>query len=157
MAKKYIVTLTQEERAPFHQMLSAGKESARKLTRARILLKADENWTDEAIHRALDVSISTIERVRRRFVEGGLERALNCRPYTRRYERKLDGKAEAYLIALARSPPLDGHKHWSLRLLAEKLVCFDETSKQLISEIRVPLPPIPILHRVSVSRRFPIG
>lgn len=133
MAKRYIVTLTQEERDSLHQMLSAGKESARKLTRARILLKADENWTDKAIHQALDVSISTIERVRRRFVEGGLEAALNRRPPTRRYERKLDGKAEAYLIALACSPPPEGRKRWSLRLLAEKLVTLEQVDVDSVS------------------------
>lgn len=133
MANKYIVTLTQEERDSLRQMLSAGKERARKLTRARILLKADENWTDEAIHQALDVSISTIERTRRRFVEEGLEAALNRRPSTRQYERKLDGNAEAHLIALACSSPPAGRKHWSLRLLAEKLVTLEQVDVDSVS------------------------
>jgi transposase len=133
MAKKYIVTLTEEEREYLHQMLSSGEERVRKLTRARILLKADENWTDEAIHQALDVGISTIERVRRRFVEEGLEAALNRRPSTRRYERLLDGKAEAHLIALACSPPPEGRKHWSLRLLAEKLVALEQVDVDSVS------------------------
>jgi len=133
MARKYVVTLTQEERDSLRQMLSAGKERARKLTRARILLKADENWTDEAIHQALDVSISTIERTRRRFVEEGLEAALNRRPSTRQYERKLDGNAEAHLIALACSSPPAGRKHWSLRLLAEKLVTLEQVDVDSVS------------------------
>ena len=133
MARKYVVTLTQQERDSLRQMLSAGKERARKLTRARILLKADENWTDEAIHQALDVSISTIERTRRRFVEEGLEAALNRRPSTRQYERKLDGNAEAHLIALACSSPPAGRKHWSLRLLAEKLVTLEQVDVDSVS------------------------
>jgi len=133
MVKKYIVTLTEEERAYLRRMLSAGTERARKLTRARILLKADEGWTDEDIHRALDVSTSTIGRVRRRFVEEGLEAALNRRPPRRQYERKLDGKAEAYLIALACSPPPKGRKRWSLRLLAERLVTLEQVDIDSIS------------------------
>jgi hypothetical protein len=98
-----------------------------------ILLKADEGWKDEDIHRALDVSIPTIGRVRLRFVEEGLEAALNCLPPTRRYERKLDGKAEAYLIALACSPPPEGRKRRSLRLLAERLVTLEQLGIDSVS------------------------
>jgi transposase len=93
-----LLTLTEEEQAYLHGMLSSGKEGVRKLTRARILLKADESWADKALCEAFDVSASTVERVRRRFVEQGLETALNRRPTTRRYERKLDGQAEAHLM-----------------------------------------------------------
>ena len=106
MAKRYIVTLTEEERERLRRMFSSGKEGVRKLARARVLLKAEEGWTDKAIQEALDVSVSTIERTRRRLVEEGLEAALNRRPSTRRYEHKLDGNAEAHLIALASSPPV---------------------------------------------------
>jgi len=133
MAKKYIVILTKEERNSLRQMLSAGRESTRKLTRARILLKADENWGDEAIHQALDVGLSTIERVRRRFVEEGLEAALNSRPTTRQYEHKLDGNAEAHLIALACSSPPAGRQKWSLRLLANKLVTLEQVDVDSVS------------------------
>jgi len=133
MAKKYVVTLTQEERDSLHQTLSAGRESARKLTRARILLKADEDWTDEAIHQALDVGLSTIGRVRRRFVEEGLEAALNSRPTTRQYEHRLDGNAEAHLIALACSSPPAGRQRWSLRLLADKLVTLEQVDVDSVS------------------------
>jgi len=133
MAKKYIVTLTEEERAYLHGLFSCGKESVRKLTRARILLKADANWTDKAICEALDVSLSTVERVRRGLVEEGLEAALNRRPTTRWQERKLDGKAEAHLIALACSEPPAGHKRWSFRLLAERLVILEQVEVESVS------------------------
>lgn len=122
MAKKYIVTLTNKERTALREMLKSGTARVRKLARARILLKASAGWTDDSISTALDVSISTIERVRRRFVAGGLEMALNRRPSTRRYERLLDGEQEARLIALACSVPPTGRSHWSLRLLADKMV-----------------------------------
>ena len=133
MAKKYIVTLTEQERACLRQMLSRGRESARKLTRARILLKADQCWTDSAIREALDVGRSTIERTRRRLVEEGLEAALNRRPSTRRYEHKLDGNAEAHLIALACSSPPAGRKRWSLRLLADTLVALEQVDIDSVS------------------------
>ena len=133
MAKRYIVTLTEEERERLRQMLSSGKEGVRKLARARILLKADEGWTDKAIHEALDVSASTIERTRRRFVEEGLEATLNRRPSTRRYEHKLDGNAEAHLIALACSAPPAGRKRWSLRQLADTLVNLEQVDLDSVS------------------------
>lgn len=122
MAKKYVVTLSTEEREALLKLINAGTARARQLTHARILLKADEGWTDQAISAALDVSISTIERVRRDFVEQGLAAALNRRPPTREYRHKLDGEQEAHLIALACSTPPDGRSHWSLRLLADRMV-----------------------------------
>lgn len=131
--KKHIVKLTPEERDELEQMLSSGEERVRKLTRARILLKADEGWTDGAISQALDVGRATVERIRRRFVEEGLEVALNRRPSTREYERLIDGKAEAHLIALACSAPPEGHKHWTLRMLAEKLVALEQVNIESVS------------------------
>ena len=131
--KKYIVKLIPEERDELQQMLSSGEERVRKLTRARILLKADQGWTDEAIGRALDVGRATVERIRRRFVEEGLEAALNRRPSTREYERLIDGKAEAHLIALACSAPPKGHKHWTLRMLAKKLVALEQVDIDSVS------------------------
>jgi transposase len=125
--KKYLVTLTEHERAALGQRVSAGRASARELARARILLKADggpagPTWTDEAIATALDVSRSTVERVRRRFVEQGLEAAVGQRSPRREYRRRLDGEQEAHLVALACTPPPLGRRRWTLRLLADKVV-----------------------------------
>ncbi len=119
--KRYIVDLAKDEREQVLDLTRKGKVSARKVTRARILLKADEGWTDEQIVAALDTSLSTVERTRRRFVEGGLQKALNDDPRPGA-KRKLDGRGEAHLIALACSEPPDDHEHWALRLLAERLV-----------------------------------
>jgi transposase len=120
-AKKYIVELSDEERAELRDLTSKGSLSARKMKRSQILLKADEGWKDKEIIQALNTSRSTVERTRRRYVEGGLEKALNedPRPGAR---RKLDGRGEAHLIALACSDPPDDHEHWALRLLADQLV-----------------------------------
>jgi transposase len=126
--KKYVVTLTDEERQSLHALASAGKASALKLTRARILLKADQAaggpaWPDERIAEALDAGLSTIARVRQRFVEAGLEAALSRKPQDRPSRpRKLDGRAEARLIAVACSAPPAGRREWTLRLLADRLV-----------------------------------
>jgi transposase len=119
--KRYLVDLTNEERAELIELTRKGKASARKLTRARILLKADEGWKDEPIVAALDTSDSTVERTRKRFVEGGLPKALNDDPRPGA-KRKLDGRGEAHLIALSCSEPPDEHDHWALRLLADRLV-----------------------------------
>ncbi len=119
--KRYIVDLTDAEREQALELTRKGKVSTRKVTRARILLKANEGWTDEQIVAALETSLRTVERTRKRFVEGGLPKALNDdpRPGAR---RKLDGRGEAHLIALTCSQPPDDHDHWALRLLADRLV-----------------------------------
>jgi homeodomain-containing protein len=127
MNKKYIVRLTAEERAHLHQMLSAGKAAARKLLHARILLKADASpagpgWTDEHINEALEVNTTTIGRVRQQCVEHSLTAALERRLPCGHHLRRLDGEAEAHLIALACSPAPAGHVHWTIRLLADRLV-----------------------------------
>jgi len=123
MAKKrYIVTLIAEEREMLQTMIHSGTERARKMTRARILLKADQGWRDAAIATALDVGRSTIERTRQRFVLEGLDAALKPHPPKRQYYRKLDGEQEARLVALVCSSPPDGYGHWSMRLLADKVV-----------------------------------
>jgi transposase len=119
--KRYHVNLTDEEREALVGLTRKGKVSARKLTRARILLKADEGWKDEQIVAALNCSDSTVERTRKRFVEGGLPKALNEDPRPGA-QRKLDGRGEAHLIALTCSEPPDEHDHWALRVLAGKLV-----------------------------------
>jgi len=127
MKKKYIVTLTQEERGMLQEMLSRGKAAARKLTHARILLKADvaaggPGWNDESIAEALEVGRATVERVRKEFVEEGLEAALDRRKPRRQYRRKLDGDGEAHLVALACQKPPEGRSRWTLRLLADRMV-----------------------------------
>ena len=126
--KKYLVTLIPEERDQLTRLTTAGKASARTLTRARILLKADQAeggpaWGDADIAAALDCGLRTVERVRQRFVERGLEQALGRKPQDRpSRERRLDGAAEARLIALACSEPPAGRARWTLKLLADRLV-----------------------------------
>ena len=127
MKKRYAVVLTAPQRDQLKRLLAAGTESARKLTHARILLKADQGpdgpgWVDDAIAEAVEVSQPTVSRVRKQFVEQGLQAALTRRPPTREYVRKLDGVQEAKLIALACAKPPTGQARWSLRLLADKLV-----------------------------------
>jgi len=125
--KVYRVKLTPEERADLHALVSKGKASARTLTHARILLKADEGETgpclsDDEIGLDLDVNRSTVERVRVRCVEEGVAAALRPRPSRQLHPRKLDGVQEAHLVALAGSPAPKGRARWTLRLLADKLV-----------------------------------
>ncbi|HET8670323.1 MAG TPA: IS630 family transposase [Candidatus Saccharimonadales bacterium] len=122
--KKYKVTLSGEERQSLEHLISRGKGAARKLLHARILLKADEaaGWSDEQISEALEVSLSTIGRVRERFVEEGLVAALERKAPKRVYQRRLDGVQEAHLVALVCSPPPEERGRWTLKLLAEKLV-----------------------------------
>jgi transposase len=114
-------------------LISSGIASARKLTRARILLKADEDWTDKRISEALDVGTATVERVRKRFVEWGGIKAIERRKPRRRYERKIDGDAEARLVALACSAPPEGRTRWTLQLLADKLVTLEEVDIDSVS------------------------
>jgi len=120
-AKKYIVDLHADERETLLDLTSKGQLSVRKMKRAQILLKADEGWKDKDIVAALNTSRPTVERIRKRFVEGGLEKALNEDPRPGQ-KCKLDEKAEAHLIAIACSDAPSGRDHWSLRLLADKLV-----------------------------------
>jgi transposase len=122
--KKYRVTLTIEERQNLELLISRGKGAARRLLHARILLKADETvgWSDERISEALEVSLSTIGRVRERFVEEGLEAALARKAPQRVYQRRLDGAQEAHLVALVCSPPPEDRGRWTLQLLADKMV-----------------------------------
>lgn len=131
--KKYIVDLTAEEREQLETLISSGVAAARKLTRARILLKADEDWTDQAISEALDVGIATVQRVRQRFVEWGGIQAIERRKPRRQYARKLDGAAEARLIALACSAPPEGRERWTMRLLAERVVTLDGVDVDSVS------------------------
>lgn len=127
MKKKYPVILTDAQREQLKSLIAAGTAPARKLTHARILLKADQSpqgpgWVDQKIAEALESSQPTVARVRKHYFEEGLQAALNRRPPNRVYQRKLDGEQEARLIALACSAPPQGQARWSLRLLADKLV-----------------------------------
>ena len=147
--KKYRVTLTDEERQGLHDLIAAGKAAAQKLAHARILLKADAAeggpaWPDGRIADALEVSTDTVERVRQRFVELGLDAALDRKQRERPpREIKLDGRAEARLIALACSAPPEGRREWTMRLLADKLVelevvesISDETVRRTLKKTR---------------------
>ena len=127
MKKRYAVRLGDGEREELRRLIAAGTAPARKLTHARVLLKADEGpegpgWVDERIAEAVETSQPTVARVRREYVEHGLAAALNRRPPAREYRRKLDGVQEARLVALSCSQPPPGQARWSLRLLADKLV-----------------------------------
>ncbi len=127
MAKKHSVSLTKDQRAFLQRGISAGSAPARVHVHARILLKADQGpggpaWSDQAIAAALEVSVPTVERVRKRFAEEGLEAALQRRPPRREYRRKLDGEAEAHLVALSCSPPPAGRRLWTFKLLADRIV-----------------------------------
>ena len=120
-AKKYVVDLTPEERESLLKLIKQGEAKARTLSRARILLKADEGLSDEQIAKVLHTGSATVGRVRQRFVEEGLESALRERP-RRGQKPKLSGRDEAHLIAVACSAAPDGQARWSLRLLADKAV-----------------------------------
>jgi transposase len=119
--KRYVVTLTDEERAQLLALTKKGRVAARRLTRTHILLQADAGATQDAIAAALHIGRATVVRICRRFIEEGLEAALRDRSRPGA-QRKLDGKQEAFLIALACSPPPEGRKCWTMQLLANQLV-----------------------------------
>lgn len=139
--KKYRVALSSEERTTLEQLLRSGKAGTRRLTRARILLKADNGLSDEEIAAALDVGTATVGRIRQRFVEenlGALDE--HARPGA---QRKLTGKQEAHVIAMACTPTPEGHARWTLRLLADKVVelgfadsIAHETVRQVLKKTR---------------------
>ena len=140
--KKYIVKLTPEERAHLEKLVNSGKSQARKLTRARIILKADESegngWVDQDIAKALDVGVCTVERTRQAFVEESLEVALNGAKRPERGPVKVTGEVEAHLIALACSTPPEGHSYWTLKLLANGVVhaeVIDSISPETVRKI----------------------
>lgn len=129
--KRYRVTLTKEERQELQCLIAWGKGAANKLLHARILLKADQSkggpgWEDKHIAEALECGTATVERLRKRFVEEGLEAALVRKPTTRTYLRKIDGQAEAHLVATCCSDPPKGRRRWTLKLLADKLVALGQ-------------------------------
>ena len=126
-ARKYRVQLGTEERQELKALVSRGRAAAYRQTHARILLLSDEAqgggaMKDEEIARSLQIGSATVERVRRRCVEEGVEAALGRREQLRRRPKKLDGSGEAHLIALACSEPPKGRASWTLKLLADRLV-----------------------------------
>lgn len=127
MAIKHVVILTLEECSLLEEMTRKNKVNRAKLINAFILLKADEGengekWKDEDISKAYNVSIRTVERLRKRFVEEGFELALNRKKSSRPRVRKIQGEEEAKLITLCCSQAPTGHARWTLRLLADKMV-----------------------------------
>ena len=141
MKKRYRVTLTALEREDLRRLVSVGKAAAQKLVRARILLLADQAEGDSAksdpqIVDALGCGRASVERVRKRFVEEGLEAALNPKPSQRVYQRKMDGKAEAHLIALACGAPPEGRSHWTLRLLSDQMVALEHVESLSYETVR---------------------
>lgn len=140
--KLYCIHLSEEEQQTLTEMTSKGKIKARQMKRAMVLLKANEGLSDPQIMSALNVSRPCVERIRKRFVTGGMQKALNedPRPGVR---RKIDGRAEATLIATACSQVPEGHEHWTLRLLAGKMVELEvvdsvshETIRRTLKKIR---------------------
>jgi len=124
---KYVVRLTEEERSELQGLVRRGKVAAAKRTRAQVLLKADAGLegsgsTDEQVAQALEVSTRSVNRVRRTYVEEGLLAAIERQPRREQPRHKLDGAAEAHLVAMACSPPPAGQARWTLRLLSDKLV-----------------------------------
>ncbi len=146
MRKRYVVVLSEPERAQLNTMLGRGAAPARALTHARILLKANQGeagpgWTDRVIAAALDVHPDTVARVRAAYVTAGLDAALWRKMPDRAYPHKLDGEQEARLIAVACSAPPEGRARWTLRLLADRLVELDvveslsyETVRQVLKQ-----------------------
>lgn len=127
MAKKYIVRLVSDERNQLEELVNKGKAAAYKRLHAQILLKADiskdgPGWMDKKISEAFDVTVQTVENVRKRLVKGGLDAAIERAKRSRVNSRMLDGEQEAYLVALTCSEPPKGEARWSLRVLADKMV-----------------------------------
>jgi len=142
MRKRYVVTLSDEERGQLRQMVSAGKSAARKLNHARVLLLADASpegmgRTDPQIVAALGVGVQTVGRVRQRFVEEGFQAALAPKPRPR-IASKLEGEVEADVIALVKGDPPQGRKRWTLRLLAGQMVqlkLIDDISHESVRQV----------------------
>lgn len=142
MPKKHHIRLEQEERALLEGITRKGRASAQRQRAARILLLADANaqdgaLSDQEIARAVGTTVRTVERIRQRCVEAGLDAVLERAVTTRQYRRKLDGKGEAHLVALSCGPAPEGRTRWTLRLLAERLVeleIVEEISHETVRE-----------------------
>ena len=134
-AMKYRVSLSESERRQLLELVRRGKSSARKVKRALILCKADEGLSDQDIAQSVYVGASTVGRVRKRFTEEGLESALNERPRPGQ-KRKLSPKQQAHMIAIACTDAPDGHTHWTLQLLADKVVELEFASSISLETVR---------------------
>ena len=134
-AIKYKVELSESERSLCKEVARRGKSSARRVKRALVLLKADEGLPDHEVASALLISRATVGRVRRRFVKEGLQSALNERPRPGQ-KRKLDGRQEAHLVAIACSDAPQGHTHWTLQLLADKVVAMGFSESICLETVR---------------------
>jgi hypothetical protein len=144
--QKFLVTLSVAERADLTRLVTTGRHAARTLTHARALLQTDAGpdgpaWTDAQIRGALGVSERTVARIRRAFVDDGLDAALHRRPRVVPKAKKLDGRAEAHLVALQCSPPPEGRNRWTLTLLTEHFVALgvsrpvsDETVRRTLKQ-----------------------
>jgi hypothetical protein len=148
--KKYIVTLTKEEREYLNKIVSKGTHKSQKVINALLLLSCDEGdfqekrSTNEDISRVLKIGMRKIDRVKKRFIEEGLDITLNGKKASRIYTKKADGDFEAHLIALSCSDPPEGFSRWSLRLLADKIVELDyidtishETIRQVLKKTKL--------------------
>ena len=130
--KQHVVDLSEEDRNTLEWFISTGERKAEDITRARILLKADDGLTDAQICEHVGCSIGTPYRIRKAYCERGLE-AIHRRKPDREYDIKLDGEAEARLVKLACSEPPEGRARWTLHLLADELVTLDEIDFESIS------------------------
>lgn len=165
MNKKYIVTLTEEERATLEGLIRTGRGAARRLAHARVLLKADVSvggpgWSDEQISAAVEVSTHTVQRIRQAFVEQSLSAALDPRPSRRVMPTKLDGVGEAHLIALTCSQPPAGRARWTLRLLAQQMVALayvDTLSYETVRQVLKKVPCSPGGRSSGAFRHRPTG
>lgn len=140
-SKKYIVRLSEDERSELTRLVKTGKAAAYKRQRAQILLKADENnpgghMQDKDIANSLDVGVATVERIRRRLVEKGFERVLEREPQSGSRRPRFDGEQEAQLIALSCSEPPEGHKRWTLKLLASQMVALEHVDSVSSETVR---------------------
>jgi hypothetical protein len=142
--KKYIITLSEDERNTLSDITSKGKQKSQKILNALILLACDEGEyqtersTNEEIARVLHISMRKIDRVKKRFVEEGIDAALDRKTGNRIYAKKTDGDFEAHLVALSCSEPPEGFARWSLRLLADKVVelsYIDSISHETVRQI----------------------
>lgn len=140
-----VVTLSERDSAQLYQCVHRGHTSARTRTRAQVLLKLGEGWSEAEVCRAFDVCLNTVKRVRQRFADGGVEAVLTDQRQERR-RQALTGPQQAHLIAIACSDAPDGHDHWTLRLLASKAVELGYVERISPETIRA------LLNRTSSSR-----
>jgi transposase len=159
MAIRYAVDLTDTERATLREIISKHKAKRRTILNASILLKADRTcgWTNENIASAYEVSTKKIEQLKKRFVEEGFEAALARKPVTNGHRRKITGDEEAHLIALCCSQAPEGHKRWTLRLLAETMVELDLVDAVSHETVRRTLKKMNLNGLPTASQKMDIG